>query len=84
MYAYSYECRRHTTPPITSKVQRRQRSVVRQTLRQSPSSLIADAVACTAHAQEATVWVNCSPGVWEYRYLNADGQTPVVRGETGR
>ena len=65
MYAYAYECRSHTTPPSTSKVQRRQCSVVRQTLRQLPGSVIADLVACTPQARALTAWVNCSSSVWE-------------------
>ena len=58
MYAHAYECRSHTTPPSTSKVQRRQCSVVRQTLRQLLGSLIADAFACKPYAGALTVWVN--------------------------
>ena len=51
MYVYTYECRSHTTPPSTSKDQRRQGSVVRQALRQLLGSLIADAVSCKTHAR---------------------------------
>ena len=51
MYAYAYECSSHATPPSTSKVQRRQGSVVLQTLRQLIGSVIADVVACKPHAR---------------------------------
>jgi len=51
LYAYAYECRSLTTPMSTSKVQPRQCSVVRQTLRQLLGSLIADAVSCKPHAR---------------------------------
>ena len=51
MYTYAYECRNRTTPPSTSKVQRRESTVVLQALRQFFGSLVADAVACRAHAR---------------------------------
>ena len=67
MDTYAYGCRSHTTPPSTSKVQRRQCSVVLQTLRQLLSSLIANAIACKAHARLLWLWANGQ--------LNTDEQT---------
>ena len=58
MYAYAYECRSYITPPSTLKMQRSQCRVVRQTPRQLLGSVIADEIACKAHALALTVWVH--------------------------
>ena len=52
MYAYAIGCTSRTTASNTSKVQRRQFSVVRQTLSQLLGSFIADTVACKPGVQE--------------------------------
>ena len=64
---HTYECRSHTTPLSTFKVQRRQCSVVLQTLRQLLGSLIADAVSCKPHARA----LSCM-GELIYEYMSTD------------